>query len=373
MSAAEPAPPGAAGARLAAIDLLKGLAALWVLLIHADALAGEPAMVYVFNRAAQIFVVLMGLNAELWWRKRDSRALGEWYRGRFWRLYPQMWAAVAVWWVVASLAKPEAHVALGWSLLARYAAGYLAGIGTGWFVSLAIAVAIFFPILHFAARRLGAATLLAIGVASTCVTVAYRFELMSMGGQFGYYAFLPRLLAHVTFGLALAPIAARLGWRAGLAAAAVCAVYFAAPLLLGEASPWQLPPDVNLGASTATACAQRLMDLPVSLLLLLGCAAIAGVPLLARPLTYLGNESYGIYLGQMVTHNAIGMLVGFEALRRAIGPLGYAGVLLVGALVWVAAVEGTRRLRRWASTRYLGDVSLARGGTASPRDARNRA
>src|SRR6185369_4347313 len=84
----------AAPGRLLSIDILKGLAALWVLLIHADALAGSVAMVYVFNRAAPIFVVLIGVNGEFWWTGKDWSALTRWFGQRLRRLYVPMWWAV---------------------------------------------------------------------------------------------------------------------------------------------------------------------------------------------------------------------------------------------------------------------------------------
>jgi len=356
---ASPGPSAARGGRLASLDVLKGFAALWVLLIHADALPGNPLMVYVFNRAAQIFVVLMGLNAALWWRDRDLGASSTWYRNRFRRLYVPMWCAVAAWWALAAFAPRVSHVPLGPTLLVKHVAGWIVGIGTGWFVTLAIAVALAFPLLVVASRRVGAWPLVALGVASTCACFTYRYELLDRLGMFGWFAFPPRLLAHVTFGMALAPFIRTVGRRAGFAAAAVFAVYLAVPLALGARAPWQLVPRENLAASSATACAQRLMDLPVTVLLLLACRPIARVALFARPLGWLGNESYGIYLGQMITHNAITMYFGFAAVRDAIGAGGYAGVLLAGALAWVALGHAARRAlpplvdavgaRRWSA------------------------
>jgi peptidoglycan/LPS O-acetylase OafA/YrhL len=331
------AAPREATGRLIHVDVLKGFAALWVLLIHAEALRGEIAMDYVFNRAAQIFVVLMGLNAEIWWRKRDRSHLGEWAASRFRRLYLPMWCAVAVWWAMASVAGPGRHLALSPGLLVKHVAGYVVGIGTGWFVTLAIAVAIFFPLLHAARRRVGAWPLVALGVASTCACFVYRYEILHRLGMFGWYSFPPRLLAHVAFGMAIAPFAATLGWRAARLALGACAVYVGGPLLFGAASPWQLLPESGFGASSATACANRLMDLPVTVLLLVACRGLAGAAWLARPFVWLGNESYAIYLGQMVTHNALTMFVGFAAAQAALGSGGYALVLLAGALAWVVA------------------------------------
>ena len=51
--------------RWAEIDLLKGLAILWVLLIHSRALGDGPGFLYVVNRAVPLFVILFGLNSTL--------------------------------------------------------------------------------------------------------------------------------------------------------------------------------------------------------------------------------------------------------------------------------------------------------------------
>ena len=60
----------AAGGRDPAIDMAKGVAILWVLLIHSDALHQNLLYRHVVNQAVPVFVVLFGLNSALWWRRR---------------------------------------------------------------------------------------------------------------------------------------------------------------------------------------------------------------------------------------------------------------------------------------------------------------
>ena len=70
--------PGAP-ARFVGIDMLKGCAILWVMLIHAEALRGHAVFTHLVNHAVGIFVVLFGLNSVLWWRGRELRSdLGRW-------------------------------------------------------------------------------------------------------------------------------------------------------------------------------------------------------------------------------------------------------------------------------------------------------
>ncbi|MFM8409553.1 MAG: acyltransferase family protein, partial [Alphaproteobacteria bacterium] len=326
--------------RLAAIDVAKGLAALWVLLIHAGALEGEPLMVYLFNRAAPLFVVLMGLNAGLWWRRRGSGELLRWWTGRARRLYPPMWQAVAAFWAIAIVAPQGAVGTLGWKRLARNLLGWLEGVGTGWFVTLAIEFAILMPLLVLCVRRLGPRRAVALSVLVTAACFALRFPLVGRLGTFGWFVFPPRLLANVVFGIVLAPVVDRLGAREMLVAALACVGYFALPAVLGAASPWQpVPEGIGLSSSGASAAAYRLLDLPVSVLLLGASGVLAAVPVLGAALDWLGVRSYGVYLGQMVAHNAVALLVGTEAFRARFGPSLLVAVLLAGALGWIAVTD----------------------------------
>ena len=349
-SAAEPRRP--ASGRIDSLDVLKGLAALWVLMIHAEAMATHPAMVFVFNRAAPLFVILIGVNGEMWWRGRAKSTTPQWsnawawWRNRFWRLYPPVWLTLPVWWGLAFSVPPYRHIPLSAELLVKHLAGYLVGIGTGWFVSLAISVAVLFPVLHLAARRFGAGPVLVLGIVSTAVSFAWRFTLIGSLGVFGWFTFTPRLLAHVAFGIWLAPRVARLDRRVVLGAAAVTVAYFIVPGLLGTASPWQLAGGEGFSTSDGTAIANRLMDLPVCVLLLAACRVVERAEMVARPLRWLGNESYGIYLGQMLTHNACTMLLGLTYVQESIDPWIYVGILLVGAVAWVYLSNAALRLLR---------------------------
>ena len=335
--------------RLAAIDVAKGLAALWVMLIHAGALEGDPVMVYVFNRAAPLFVVLMGLNAGLWWRRRGGGDVADWWQGRVRRLYPPTWQAVAAFWAMAVLAPAGVRGRLGWKRLAKNLLGWLEGVGTGWFVTLAIELAVLMPLLVWMVRRLGARRAVALSVLVTAACFALRFPLVGRLGTFGWFVFPPRLLANVVFGLALAPVVGRLGARAMLAAAAACVAYLVLPSALGAFSPWQLVPEgIGIEASSTSAVAYRLLDLPVAVLLLGVSGLLGSVPGVGPALAWLGVESYGVYLGQMVMHNAVALHFGTERFRAIFGSGTLVVLLLAGALGWIAA---TRRLDEFLASR----------------------
>src|SRR2546425_805183 len=178
-------------ARLPTIDMLKGCAILWVLLIHSGALYGRPVAVYLFNHAVPIFIVLFGINSELWWRRRPAASVATWYRDRARRLLVPMYAALPVWWALA---------------------------------------------------------------------LALRRPL-------------------------LVPLGARLGGRAAL-------------LSLAALAPCIAVQEVPSGG-TAPFFADRLMELPLTVALLVAMRPLARVPPLAHGLAWLGQNSYGLYIGQM--------------------------------------------------------------------------
>ena len=101
------------------------------MLIHAEALRDRAVFTHLVNHAVGIFVVLFGLNSELWWRGRELRSdLGRWYASRARRLLVPMWAALPVWWALALSFRPEG-IRLSARLAVAHAGGYLAHVGTG--------------------------------------------------------------------------------------------------------------------------------------------------------------------------------------------------------------------------------------------------
>ncbi len=312
----------APGQRIVAIDMLKGAAIVWVMLIHAEALRDRLVMVHVFNHAVPVFVVLFGLNSELWWRRRTWADLGTWYLTRARRLYVPIWAMLVVWWAMA-LWFQRPLIPLSWKLLVWHAVGDLEFVGTGWFVTMILQLVVLFPFLHLAARRVGLGVTLLAGIAATVLSVALRMDLVAAIGLPGTRSFSPRFLAHVTFGMVLAHHLDWLRWRTALLCVAVLVPCWAshAGVLLPAFGPY----------------AERLLDLPLTLALLVAMGAFADVAVVARPLAWLGVHSWGLYVGQMLVHNAFGFAMGYRNALARIDSGVYALILLAGSVLLVLA------------------------------------
>ena len=326
--------PGAP-ARFVGIDMLKGCAILWVMLIHAEALRGHAVFTHLVNHAVGIFVVLFGLNSELWWRGRELRSdLGRWYASRARRLLVPMWAALAVWWALVLSFRPEG-VHLSARLAVAQAGGYATHVRTGWFITAILQLVLLFPLLLALGRRFGRGPVFAAGLACTLGAVAVTPWIFWHWGQFNANVFSPRLLAHVTFGMLLAPHVGRLGWRAG----GTAALAVAGAILVEE----RLAPDL-------LPYTQRLIEPPLVVVLLLVMERLRRVPGMAAALGWLGVNSYGLYLGQLLIHNAFLFALGLGGLHERLNPWAYAGALLVGALVFcrlgAASPRALQALRR---------------------------
>jgi peptidoglycan/LPS O-acetylase OafA/YrhL len=340
--------------RVDAIDLVKGCAILWVLLIHSQALGDTRLFRHVVNQAVPIFIVLFGLNSELWWRRHG--VLGDWYTGRARRILVPMWAALPVWWALALYWRPLT-VTLTRTLPLWQVTGYLAEVGTGWFITMIIQLVLVFPLLHAAARRWGPLPLLVVGVAVTVACAALQYRLMAAMRGFGpvpgelrqeflnYYVFAPRFLAHVALGVLLAPFIRRLGLGAG--AAALAAFLVCVAMARGALGPGL----VRAG--------DALTGLPLTAVLLAAFNALPRVPLATPALAWLGRSSYGLYVGQLLTHNAFVFALGVQ-LYGTLNLWLYTLALLAGGLFFLALGEGLLRVAE----------ALRRGGLPLPSLAR---
>jgi peptidoglycan/LPS O-acetylase OafA/YrhL len=305
------------GGRIVAIDMAKGIAIVWVILIHAEVLQQRWAMDYLVNHAVPIFLVLFGVNAEQWWRRHGASDLGLWYRRYLRRILLPVWGMLPVWWLVGHWLQPE-RVRVSWRIVAANLAGYLPNVGTAWFVTLILQLVLVFPLLHWAAQRIGGGAVLAGGLVCLVATVAWQTWLWWRLGPFNLLAFAPRMLGHVTFGLVLASRLDRLTLRAGLVATLL----------------WALLAAVQETAALAPlrGYAERLMDLPLTVALLVLMDQLAGIRWIARPLAWLGVNSYGLYIGQMLVHNLVLAAFDFVGPWHLVDHWTYAALLLIGAL-----------------------------------------
>jgi len=151
------------------IDRLKGVAIVFVLLIHPRVFVGHAFHDAIVDRGVPIFLCLFGMTSELWWRgQREDRGFPAitwaWLEMRLPRLILPVWAMLAVWWPMQLMLWPAAlHEP---KFLIAMAAGYLPWVGAGWFITVILELVLLFPAWRFAWTHLGAliATLVALFV-----------------------------------------------------------------------------------------------------------------------------------------------------------------------------------------------------------------
>jgi len=273
------------------IDLLKGCAILWVLLIHSKALGDSLGFLYVIGRAVPLFIIVFGLNSTLWWRRRSlPEDLAIWYETRIKRILVPFWASLPVWWALA-LWYRAFGVEFHWWLPLVQIAGYALHIGTGWFVTMIVLLVLLFPGIEATARRVGIWPVLLVAVAGELVVAHFRLDLFGRLGFMNYLTFPPRVLGHVVFGMLLATRIDRLGLVAGTVGAALWSLC----VIVQQSLLW---PELN-------AYADAVIDFPLAVALLAALRPLAAVPVVAPALAWLGVSSWGLYLGQMLVHNAV--------------------------------------------------------------------
>jgi len=131
---------------------------------------------------------------------------------------------------------------------------------------------------------------LILAAALTLPVTMYPLATKKFLGDGGWLIFSPRFALHVAFGMWLAHRVDRIGPRSFLAALAVL-------LPLYPIADRQFFPE-------AWRVADRLLELPLTVVLLALMSRAAGMTVIKQPLAWLGQHSWGLYLGQMLTHNA---------------------------------------------------------------------
>lgn len=331
----------AARTRLPALDGIRGVAALFVVVNHVflRAFPGYPvdhapawAAPFIYGRfAVVVFIVLSGFSLALA-TARDGwrlRSLGEYARRRAWRILPPYWAALAfslamTWFVVA---QP------GWPLPNAKSVGVDAVLVQDvvpapspnrafWSIAIEVQLYLLLPLLVLLARRLGAGAVLA--------AVAAPVLLLGLAAQDGaptpahlVAQYTPDLAVLFAVGVVAAGVATsdagpRHPWHWYAAALAVPPV----TLVVREGSVWTIG---------------HLFWVDMALGPALGCllVAVATRPagpldrlLSAGPLRRLGSFSYSLYL----THAPIVIAVYYGLVQHRV-PSGVPTFVLLCATV----------------------------------------
>ena len=313
--------PGGAGSRsprLAGLDGIRGLAALFVVVNHVflRAFPGYPvarapfwAAWLIYGRfAVVVFIVLSGFSLALAPARHGWRleAISHFARRRARRILPAYWAALifslAVAWLIVPQpghGVPDAKSVLVNGLLVQNIVGAHSPNAAFWSMAVEAQLYMAFPLLLLMVRRWGAIAMV--------VTVTF---VVSMVGVFGPHisrldTFVihspPDLAALFALGILTAGIvsasAARRSWPWGWLALVAAAPLFATIVVQG--SVWTLDHlfwvDLAVGPAIACLLAGLATGRPARLLRLLD----------SRPIRRLGLSSYSLYL----THGPIVVVV----------------------------------------------------------------
>jgi peptidoglycan/LPS O-acetylase OafA/YrhL len=327
--------------RVAGLDGLRGLAALYVVVNHIfeRAFPGYPAdhapfwaAGFIYGRfAVVVFIVLSGLSLALAPARDGWRLDGvaRFARRRAWRILPAYWAALAFSLAVAWLilpppgeAVPDPHSVVANALLVQNVFPAATPNRSFWSIAIEAQLYVLFPLLLLVVRRRGAVVMAAavtLLVALVGIAVPHIARLDAFATQSP-----PDLAALFALGMVAAGIVAA-GERRRSWPWAWFALAAAAPVLATiwwQGSVWTLDSllwvDIALGPAIACLLAALVTGRPALLVRLLD----------TRPLRSLGLSSYSLYL----THGPI-VVVLYE--KVVAGRVGHGGPSFLLALAVV--------------------------------------
>jgi peptidoglycan/LPS O-acetylase OafA/YrhL len=327
--------------RVAGLDGLRGLAALYVVVNHIfeRAFPGYPAdhapfwaAGFIYGRfAVVVFIVLSGLSLALAPARDGWRLDGvaRFARRRAWRILPAYWAVLAFSLAVAWLilpppgeAVPDPHSVVANALLVQNVFPAATPNRSFWSIAIEAQLYVLFPLLLLVVRRRGAVVMAAavtLLVALVGIAVPHIARLDAFATQSP-----PDLAALFALGMVAAGIVAA-GERRRSWPWAWFALAAAAPVLATiwwQGSVWTLDSllwvDIALGPAIACLLAALVTGRPALLVRLLD----------TRPLRSLGLSSYSLYL----THGPI-VVVLYE--KVVAGRVGHGGPSFLLALAVV--------------------------------------
>ena len=300
--------PVRAGRHVAALDVLRGIAAMMVLLGHCTLVYGLPVQArqvldIVLNQRAAvlIFFVLSGyVLTYAWLRLREEpRALYRFYLRRFFRLMPALWAASALALVLlyAFPLGPDEGRFSQWMHdsyrqvgSARAVRSFLAidnaVVPPTWTITIEILGSLLMPLLVAVISRRAALAWTAI-----CVLAAVTLLVAEWYSRISFLAFILQFACGTALALSLEKREIRS--HKLLAVAGLALLFLSRPLLwlaiTGTLQPIEYRVNAALPALFETAGA-------VLLVAALASGRADRTMLAARPMRALGGWSYGIYL-----------------------------------------------------------------------------
>jgi peptidoglycan/LPS O-acetylase OafA/YrhL len=339
-------PAGQAGRRIAGLDGVRGLAALYVVVNHIflRAFPGYPAdsapfwaAWFIYGRfAVVVFIVLSGLSLTLAPARHGWRldAVSRFARRRAWRILPPYWAALVFSLLVAWLVvpppgegAPDVSSVLVNGLLVQNLVAAPTPNRAFWSIAVEAQLYLLFPLLLLLVRRRGAIAMAAavtavvavIGLVGPHVVGIDTFVIQSAPDLAALFA-----VGIVAGGIVVASERRRSwpwAWIALAAAAPVLAT------IAWQGSVWTLDRlfwiDLALGPAIACLLAALVTGRPVRLLRILD----------SRPLRGLGLSSYSLYL----VHGPIVVVVYEKVVAGRVGH-GAPSFLLAVALIVPLAV-----------------------------------
>jgi len=340
------------------IDWLKGFAILCVVCVHAKIYDLRFIHVYVINRAVPLFLVSLGITSELFFAKHESdpprSRLATWYKGRYGRLLPPVWALAAAWWAVVLYHHRAADLRVGAREALLTFLGYAPWIGTAWFITLVIQLVALFPLLRWVCVQAGALSVLPATAILCGYSVWWTWDLVSFGMKYlqdpipppGWvyaWIFVPRVFFHVVAGVY---VARHWGGRPDRMVALLAAAIWVGATSIAASRP-PSPEDFVMGPIRAQIVAY-LLDVPLAIALLgfFGLFTRFERALPLRFLAFCGRASWGIYIGHLFVHEFIHL----GRIAPETGPLWvrfiYAGLLLLLGIGLAVAGDRLRRAAR---------------------------
>ncbi|WP_433292444.1 acyltransferase family protein [Actinoplanes sp. CA-030573] len=374
------------GKRVAGLDGLRGLCALYVLLFHCWAYTflgfpryrGPAWLSWLgFGRLAVVmFLILSGFSLAMTAAGNGWRlgSLGRYARRRAWRILPAYWAALAfslviAWTVVRQphSAEPTSGSVVVYTLLLQDLFSAPTPNGAFWSISVEALLYGLLPLLVLLCRRFGPAAMLAV-VTAPVVVVGFAVFDGSPPQADNWLA--PHLVPVFAAGVVAAGVVAagrsfhRVPW-------ALLAVLAAAPvgyLVLHQGSRWMVHHYYWVDLAVAPAMTMLLLAVvsgrPAALIRLLD----------SRPLKRLGSFSYSLYLIHLPIVVVITLKLAIPRLGRGmtsftVTTLLAGGLSLAGAWLFAKLFEAPfQRYRSWAELRnaVTGTARRGRVPTSAP-------